>query len=86
MKLTGSVSEMFEVGRVCIKLAGREAGKKAVVVEKIDRNFVLVDSPEIKRRRCNVKHLEPLDVVLKIAEGASKEEIEKAMKEAGLLG
>jgi len=80
------VSEMFEVGRVCVKLAGREAGKKAVVVERIDRNFVLVDSPEIKRRRCNVRHLEPLDVVLKISEGASKEEIEKAMKEAGLLG
>ncbi len=80
------MSEMFEVGRVCVKLAGREAGKKAVVVERIDRNFVLVDSPEIKRRRCNVRHLEPLDVVLKISEGASKEEIEKAMKEAGLLG
>lgn len=75
---------MFEVGRVCVKLAGREAGRKAVVVEQIDKNFVLVDSPWIKRRRCNVKHLEPLDVVLKIKKGASKEEIEKALKEAGI--
>jgi large subunit ribosomal protein L14e len=75
---------MFEVGRVCVKLAGREAGKKAVVVEQIDKNFVLVDSPWIKRRRCNVKHLEPLDVVLDIKKGASKEEIEKALKEAGI--
>jgi large subunit ribosomal protein L14e len=75
---------MFEVGRVCVKLAGREAGKKAVVVEQIDKNFVLVDSPWIKRRRCNVKHLEPLDVVLNIKKGASKEEIEKALKEAGI--
>jgi large subunit ribosomal protein L14e len=76
--------KMFEVGRVCVKLAGREAGRKAVVVEQIDKNFVLVDSPWIKRRRCNVKHLEPLDVVLKIKKGASKEEIEKALKEAGI--
>ncbi|NOZ59058.1 MAG: 50S ribosomal protein L14e [Euryarchaeota archaeon] len=76
--------EVFEVGRVCVKLAGREAGRKAVVVEQIDKNFVLVDSPWIKRRRCNVKHLEPLDVVLKIKKGASKEEIEKALKEAGI--
>jgi len=75
---------MFEVGRVCVKLAGREAGKKAIVVEQIDKNFVLVDSPWIKRRRCNVKHLEPLDVVLNIKKGASKEEIEKALKEAGI--
>jgi large subunit ribosomal protein L14e len=75
---------MFEVGRVCVKLAGREAGKKAVVVEQIDKNFVLVDSPWIKRRRCNVKHLEPLDVVVNIKKGASKEEIEKALKEAGI--
>lgn len=67
-----------------MKLAGREAGKKAVVVEQIDKNFVLVDSPWIKRRRCNVKHLEPLDVVLNIKKGASKEEIEKALKEAGI--
>ena len=75
---------MLEVGRVCVKLAGREAGRKAVVVEQIDKNFVLVDSPWVKRRRCNVKHLEPLDVVLKIKKGASKEEIEKALKEAGI--
>ena len=75
---------MFEVGRVCVKIAGREAGKKAVVVEQIDKNFVLVDSPWVKRRRCNVKHLEPLDVVLKIKKGASSEEVEKALKEAGI--
>ncbi len=29
-----------EVGRVCMKLAGREAGKKCVVVDVIDKNFV----------------------------------------------
>ncbi|WP_457554863.1 50S ribosomal protein L14e [Candidatus Pyrohabitans sp.] len=75
---------MFEVGRVCVKLAGREAGRKAVVVEQIDKNFVLVDSPWVKRRRCNVKHLEPLDVVVKIKKGASSEEVEKALKEAGI--
>ena len=30
----------LEVGRVCIKTAGREKGKKCVVVDVIDKNFV----------------------------------------------
>ena len=33
---------MIDVGRVCVKIAGRDAGKKAVVVEKIeDRKSVV---------------------------------------------
>lgn len=75
---------MLDIGRVCIKLAGREAGKKAVIVDQVDKNFVLVDSPWIKRRRCNIGHLEPLETVLEIEEGASSKEVEEAVKKAGL--
>jgi large subunit ribosomal protein L14e len=71
-----------EIGRVCVKLAGREAGRKCVVVEKIDKNFVVIDSPVVKRRRCNIRHLEPLDVKIDIKEGASEKEVEKALKKA----
>ncbi|RLG55185.1 MAG: 50S ribosomal protein L14e, partial [Candidatus Hydrothermarchaeota archaeon] len=49
----------IEIGRVCVKTAGREAGKRCVIVDIIDKNFVLVDGPEVQRRRCNIKHLEP---------------------------
>lgn len=34
---------MLEVGRVCVKTAGRDATKLCVVVEEIDETFVLVD-------------------------------------------
>ncbi len=77
---------MLDIGRVCVKLAGKEAGKKVVIVDLVDKNFVLVDSPWVKRRRCNVKHLEPLDTVLEISRGASTEEVEKALKENGIEG
>lgn len=33
----------MEIGRVCIKIAGRDAGMKCVVVEQLDNNFVLID-------------------------------------------
>lgn len=72
---------MMEVGRICVKLSGREAGKKCVIVEKIDKNFVLISGNGVRRRRCNIRHLEPLDEVIKIKKGASDKEIKKALKE-----
>ena len=49
----------IEVGRVCIKTAGREAGEKCAIVEIIDENFVEVIGEAVKNRRCNIDHLEP---------------------------
>lgn len=71
---------IIESGRVCVKLAGREAGKRCVIVEVIDKNFVTVIGKGVRRRRCNVRHLEPLDEVIKIKKGASDEEIAKSLK------
>jgi len=67
-------------GRVCVKIAGREAGKKCVVLEVVDENFVIVIGREVRKRRCNIKHLEPLDQVIKIKKGARDEEIIKSLK------
>ena len=79
----------FEVGRICVKTRGREAGRKCVIVDIIDENFVLITGPKdvsgVKRRRCNVKHLEPLPIKINIKPGASDEEVKKALEEAGLL-
>ena len=69
---------VIEVGRVCVKLRGREAGRRCVVVDIIDENFVIIDG-DVKRRRCNIKHLEPLPIKLNIKPGASTEEVIKEM-------
>lgn len=65
---------VIEVGRVCIKTAGREAGRKCVVVKLLDENFVVVTGPKeltgVKRRRVNVKHLVPLNIKIDIEEDA----------------
>ena len=49
----------IEVGRVCVKIAGREAGEKCAIVEIIDENYVEVIGEAVKNRRCNISHLEP---------------------------
>lgn len=69
---------IFEVGRVCVKIAGRDAGQKCVVVEIIDNNFVLIDGMT-RRRKCNTNHLEALNEIVKIKAGASKAEVGKAL-------
>ncbi len=79
----------IEIGRVCVKIAGREAGKKCVVVDIIDENYVLVTGPKqltgVKRRRCNINHIEPLDKKIDIPKGASDEEVLKAIESANLV-
>lgn len=70
----------MDVGRVCIKLTGRETGKTCVIVEQIDKNFVVVDSPDVRRRRCNVRHLDPLETTVKIKKGATGKDVENALK------
>ncbi|MBS3172657.1 50S ribosomal protein L14e [Candidatus Woesearchaeota archaeon] len=74
---------MFEIGRIVIKTAGRDAGNTAVVVDNIDGKFVLIDG-NVRRRKCNISHLEPLNDVLKIKKAASTSDVHKAMKEAGI--
>ena len=77
----------IQVGRVCVKTQGRETGKKCVIVDIIDESFVLVTGPKVvsgvKRRRANVKHLQPLEDHLQISKGASEEEIVDLLDETG---
>ena len=74
----------MEVGRLCVKLAGREAGCRCVVVDVIDRNYVLVTGPEeltgVRRRRVNMSHLRPLDERIDIPRNASDQEIMDLLK------
>ena len=70
---------MLEIGRLCIKIAGKDAGKLVVIVDNIDSSFVLIDGP-IKRKRCNILHLEPTKQVIKIKKNASHVEVVKEFK------
>ncbi len=73
----------MEVGRVCVKLSGRETGKKCVVVDVVDKNFVLVTGPKsvtgVRRRRTNVDHLEPTAELVELKKGAADDDVEKAI-------
>lgn len=74
----------IEVGRVCVKLKGREVGRRCVIVDIIDRNYVLVTGPEdltgVRRRRVNMDHLEPLDEKIEIKRNATDEEVRGALQ------
>ena len=79
----------IEIGRICIKVLGREAGKKCIIVDLVDKNFVLITGPKavssIKRRRANVNHLEITQEKIDISRGATDEEVTEALKAASIL-
>ncbi|HID17973.1 TPA: 50S ribosomal protein L14e [Candidatus Bathyarchaeota archaeon] len=75
-----------EIGRVCVKKTGREAGRQCVVIDTIDKNFVLVTGPKnvtgVRRRRCNVDHLEPTELKLPVRRGADDKSVAEALMKA----
>ncbi len=79
----------IEVGRVCVKQAGREIGKKCVVIDVMDKSFVLITGPKkvtgVKRRRVNINHVMPLQDKVDVKRGASDEEVASVLESAGKL-
>ncbi|HMK94657.1 MAG TPA: 50S ribosomal protein L14e [Candidatus Limnocylindrales bacterium] len=79
----------IEVGRICVKQAGRENGKKCVVIDVMDKSFVLVTGPKkvtgVKRRRVNINHLMPLEEKIELKRGASDEEVAQVLEAAGKM-
>lgn len=77
----------IEIGRICVKIAGREAGHRCIIVDIIDKNFVLITGPRalsgIKRKRVNVNHLEATMERVDIGKGESDENVAKALDAAG---
>ena len=54
----------IDIGRVCRKTEGREKGELCVIVDLVDRNYVVVAGLNVKRRRVNMDHIFPLDQFL----------------------
>ncbi len=74
---------MFEPGRLCVKIAGRDAGKTCVIVKRVDDLIVLIDG-ETRRRKCNIRHLEPLEKTVDLNEDASHDEVKAVFEKIGL--
>ena len=74
---------MIEIGRLVVKTAGRDARKKAIIIDILDDKFVLIDG-ETRRRKCNILHIEPLNQIIKIEKNASHEAVSKALDELGI--
>lgn len=80
---------MLETGRICRKTAGREKGLYCVIVEKLDDNFVIVSGPKtvtrVRRRKCNIAHLDFLSEKLDIPDKAEDSVIANAWKTSNFL-
>ncbi|MBW3012185.1 50S ribosomal protein L14e [Candidatus Woesearchaeota archaeon] len=74
---------MIQVGTLCMKIAGREAGMMCVVVDMVDKKKVLVDG-QVRRRNCAITHIEPVGKVLEIKKGASHADVVAALKKEGI--
>lgn len=75
---------VFDVGRLCVKTAGRDSGGFCVIVDILDKNHVLVTGPKlltgVRRRKCNLEHLHPLQLTVKLDKGASDKDVLEAFK------
>jgi large subunit ribosomal protein L14e len=63
---------------------GREAGYYCVIVDIIDKNYLLIDGLKVRRRRVNFNHIEPITDTIEIKKGANHEAVETAIKKANL--
>jgi len=72
-----------DIGRFCVKIAGRDAGKECLIVDTLDKGFVLIDG-NTRRRKVNVAHLQLLPQKVEIKKGAAHEEVIKALESLGV--
>ena len=47
----------MEIGQVCIKTKGREAGRKVTIKSNPKNGRVLIEGKKVKTKECNVQHL-----------------------------
>ncbi len=78
----------IELGRVCVKTSGRNAGKYCVITGILDDNYVTVAGPKainkMKAKKCNVEHLAFTDKKLELNDKATEKDVEDALKSAKL--
>lgn len=65
---------LYEIGALCMKTVGRDAGKKCIIIQHLEEPYVLIDG-ETRRRKANKSHLEPLGKILEVKEKASRKDV-----------
>jgi len=73
----------MDVGRICVKTAGRDSGKYCVIINKIDENTVLIDG-QTRKKKCNTKHLEPTKKTIKITQNTTNQQILQELTKNGI--
>ncbi len=74
---------IFNVGRLCVKIAGRDAGRTCVIVDTLDAHYVVVDG-DVRRKKVNINHLEPLAEEVELKAGARHEDVQALFAKRGL--
>ncbi len=69
---------MMVPGRVCVKIVGRDAGRKVVIVSVLDPVYVEVVDRSGKRSKVNKRHLMPTSTVV---DASNESEIRRALEE-----
>ncbi|GAA0149428.1 ribosomal protein [Lithospermum erythrorhizon] len=71
-----------EIGRVALVNFGKDYGKLVVIVDVIDQNRALVDSPDMIRSQMNFKRLTLTDITIDIKRSPNKKVLIAAMEAA----
>jgi|TARA_Y100000034_G_C6583390_1_gene253124 large subunit ribosomal protein L14e len=71
------------IGTLCVKLAGRDAGQIGVIVDELEDDYVLIDG-SVRRRKCNIKHIETLAKKIDIKKGAEHKDVASELKKLGI--
>lgn len=71
----------LEEGTVCIKTRGREAGKRMVVLDFDKKTgMATVQGPNVKKRKCNPRHLLLTGKKVSVKKNLTKKELEELIK------
>jgi large subunit ribosomal protein L14e len=69
---------VFAPGAVCLKIAGRDAGKRCVITSRVDERFVTVDG-FVRPRKVSIRHLEPTGAQVDLAKAKDSKAIQAAL-------
>ena len=70
-----------EIGRVALVNYGPQYGKLVVIVDVIDQNRALVDSPDMVRTQINFKRLSLTDITIEIPRMPKNKVLKKAVED-----
>lgn len=72
----------MEIGKVCMKIAGRDAGRPAIVIDIHKDGYVTIDGYS-RRKKVNPQHLQFIGTKVDIKKGATTATVLKALEKLG---